>query len=928
MKSEWRRWDLHVHTPESFQHSFAFTDAAESEKYNGVIFDKYIDFLEDLTEVECIGITDYFSIDGYKKIWEARKNGRLQNFKLVLPNIEFRLNTVLEIGSDKKSKKINFHVIFSDDIDPNIIENEFLNSLNFEDEVNSKFSVRRDSLERFGQRVKSMQPDFAEFSDYAAGCISASVDLSDIVKILNDKKNIFYGKYILVLAAENLSRIQWASQGHMIRRQLMSHSHAVFSGNPSDRDFLLGKKAVSAAGFLTEFKKYWPVIHGSDAHSFDKVFKPDLNRYCWIKSEPTFEGLKQIIHEPMDRVFISEACPDFSAYPYSIEKIEINSSSENSIINLESTSIELSKGLVAIIGGKGSGKTAFLDILAHCFESRHYSDLEETERLSSFVARNTNPKIKSSVSLNSTLILTDGTAFTKDIRSKETHKAGITYLPQGKIDEYSNDSSQLQKKIREIVFEKVLITNPSDVEHYELCKIEISNIIKSISDGLSDLKVLYFDLNQFDEKAIRDGIIDKRAVVKTIQSSINDLIARDAESRETFNKLVSEQSTLNNKIQRYRNARRSLHDLKRDINSFEIFNTNASQFNLHLEDLDIAQRVALINQDVIESSIMTIDSIIMDLNISGEAQLSRIRSEVELLSKSKSEIESLQKRQHDENIVLNDLLSKLDTIRQKAGDIEKARALQSSRVTELFRKHNDLRDAYSRIIAIYSSSMPDLLEDISFEAEVNLDFDDWFDKIASLYYSKQGSALEDVQRCFSGYEENCSQPNEDNIKNCIHSIIESDLSFKKNRNILDLEHIIYNPPVQIKTQIKYLGREMDSLSMGQRGTVLLNIYLADGDNTLVIDQPEENLDNKYIYDVLASSIRTAKKKRQIIIATHNANLVVNTDAEQVIIADYNGEKITYKSGVIEDPATRDEITLILEGGAEAFKKREMRYRKD
>lgn len=142
----------------------------------------------------------------------------------------------------------------------------------------------------------------------------------------------------------------------------------------------------------------------------------------------------------------------------------------------------------------------------------------------------------------------------------------------------------------------------------------------------------------------------------------------------------------------------------------------------------------------------------------------------------------------------------------------------------------------------------------------------------------------------------------------------------------DLEDLIYNPPIGIKTQIKYLEKDMDSLSMGQRGTVLLSIYLADGDNTLVIDQPEENLDNKYIYGSLVGAIRKAKQKRQIIIATHNANLVVNTDAEQIVIADYKDDKISYRTGVIEDMETRNEIALILEGGTEAFKRREQRYR--
>jgi len=94
---------------------------------------------------------------------------------------------------------------------------------------------------------------------------------------------------------------------------------------------------------------------------------------------------------------------------------------------------------------------------------------------------------------------------------------------------------------------------------------------------------------------------------------------------------------------------------------------------------------------------------------------------------------------------------------------------------------------------------------------------------------------------------------------------------------------------------------------------------------LIVDQPEESLDNKFIYDELVNAFREAKKKRQIIIATNNANLVVNTDAEQIVIAEFENSKIRYKLGTIEDLQLREDIMPILEGGKEAFRKREEKY---
>ena len=93
-----------------------------------------------------------------------------------------------------------------------------------------------------------------------------------------------------------------------------------------------------------------------------------------------------------------------------------------------------------------------------------------------------------------------------------------------------------------------------------------------------------------------------------------------------------------------------------------------------------------------------------------------------------------------------------------------------------------------------------------------------------------------------------------------------------------------------------------------------------------MDQPEDNLDNHFIMHQLVPLIRKIKKSRQIILSTHNANLVVNADAEQIIVAnlDQNNDK-GYISGSIENPSINKKIKEILEGGEAAFKNRERKY---
>jgi ABC-type phosphate transport system ATPase subunit len=128
-------------------------------------------------------------------------------------------------------------------------------------------------------------------------------------------------------------------------------------------------------------------------------------------------------------------------------------------------------------------------------------------------------------------------------------------------------------------------------------------------------------------------------------------------------------------------------------------------------------------------------------------------------------------------------------------------------------------------------------------------------------------------------------------------------------------------------KITYDGKGLDRLSVGQRGTVYLCLKLATDafSKPIIFDQPEDDLDNEFIMNELIDIFKELKKYRQIVIVSHNANLVVNADAEQVIIAYNKEEKLSYKSGALEDPFIIDSACNVLEGGKDAFEKRKNKY---
>lgn len=154
---------------------------------------------------------------------------------------------------------------------------------------------------------------------------------------------------------------------------------------------------------------------------------------------------------------------------------------------------------------------------------------------------------------------------------------------------------------------------------------------------------------------------------------------------------------------------------------------------------------------------------------------------------------------------------------------------------------------------------------------------------------------------------------------------------KRGRSLESLYDYIFSLNyLRPKYVLKLGDKELNLLSPGERGALLLIFYLLidKGNIPLVIDQPDENLDNQTVYELLVACIKEAKQRRQIIIVTHNPNLAVVCDAEQIVccsIDKANGNRIQYLTGAIENPRINQRVLDILEGTAPAFKNRRSKY---
>jgi hypothetical protein len=292
---------------------------------------------------------------------------------------------------------------------------------------------------------------------------------------------------------------------------------------------------------------------------------------------------------------------------------------------------------------------------------------------------------------------------------------------------------------------------------------------------------------------------------------------------------------------------------------------------------------------------------------------------------------------------LADIPGKLEELRRQRADVTR----------EIYRETKTLADAYRRLYGPVEEFVEQ--RDIA-SAAIPLSF-----QVAIVEEGFASGFLEKIHRqvrgTFSGIEESYSLvrrklqsvnfDDEDSvlgfvedIEACLHvdtrpgvpggTSVQVAEQLRKGETPVSIYDYLYSLPfLTPRYTLQYRGHEIHQLSPGERGLLLLVFYLLidKDDIPLVIDQPEENLDNQTIYDILVRCLSEAKRRRQVIIVTHNPNLGVVCDAEQVIHAkrDPASNAVTYTAGAIENPVINKHIIDVLEGTRPAFENRDSKY---
>ena len=535
--SKWRKWDMHVHSPAS--HGF-------SGDWN--------QFIIQLGNADCdvIGINDYFSVAGYKEV-QRRLNDpgaaaegnkpyrealeRLRG-KTLLPVVECRMNNVVLDKKVKSGPRINFHLIFNPDIASEDIET-FIKNLKVKGtSIGSRYSDAKFLLEE------------------------VSVNFGETCHALRDDGH-FAGRFLVWIPYDEYGGIDGInpSTDTLFKEGLVCEADVLGSSNRAQAEFFLWKDGrYSEEEYRRWFGRRKPCIKGSDSHNVndelgklkDKDSKP-TDKYCWIKADPTFRGLRQIINEPEDRVCVGRMPPKMKEVGQNttryLSSVHIRKVADADIEDVWfDCKVPLNFDMVAIIGNKGSGKSALADVLAlagntHC-DPKYFSFLTKDR----FCERN--GKIAKQFAVET--IWEDGRKTVTSLNDKPdlNEVELVKYIPQTYLEKVCTETepgqkSEFQQELRKVIFSHISEADRLDKESLdELIDYKAEELAEQLRAQRLEISRLNADLVRLEGKGTADFAAQLKGKLNLKQQELNAHIASKPAVVEQPNNLTPEQQVV------------------------------------------------------------------------------------------------------------------------------------------------------------------------------------------------------------------------------------------------------------------------------------------------------------------------------------------------------------------------------------------------
>ena len=731
------------------------------------------------------------------------------------------------------------------------------------------------------------------------------------------------------------------------------------------------KKSISAIQSYiqsnpTLFKSNSIYTTASDGRCLKEFGKPDEDgNYQWIKAVPSFEGLKQILFEPLTRTAIQSGRPEPKDDFCIIDYVQFQSDPIDKTFT--SSEIVLNSNLNSIIGGKSSGKSLLLYFIAKTIDEKQ--TLEKRALSATTESYNFDKSIKD---FNFKVVWKDGVEYL--LKGSITAKNRlITYIPQMHINLLAekNGKAELNELVNSFLKENTKYSTFIDDS-----ELKIRETTLKVENGLNDYYKKKKEKEELEKKL--SGFGDKSGLEKSIEQKKLDIQSlteksefASEEEKLFFESLQTYSSTLQKRKERILNLEKSL------VKYNEFLSNKRQQLNEEFTNASEEEIAGSLFADLAAQGYWTkftnddknnIDKL-LELSIENtQKKLTTIRRIFQLCLDLINQNEEALKPLNEKSSFINEISAKQKQIEEHQSIIASIDRVESviknlqqeltSTKETVFKNYQELFSIYSKIKdevnkPEYSKIYPE--EEVILTATLSFNTE-FFNNNVLGQINKQGY-LSNWVRVDKGvfdeynsfvFNEATHYKNITDFFESIDNLNESDKRFNSGKTKESVNKELLKDYFTINFNLKQKEEDILLMSPGKKGIILLILILklSNAKHPILIDQPEDNLDNRTIYNKLKEFIKKRKAERQIIMVTHNANLVVPTDSENIIVANQSGQdqgkdnsefKFDYVNGGLEESfkttghdilrqmGIREHVCDILEGGEEAFKNRENKY---
>jgi DNA repair ATPase RecN len=984
--ARWLRCDLHVHTPFDSEKKFgedirAAIEAFRKEKPKRLaeIAERFVTACRSAAGgagMDLVALTDHNSIDGYRYL-RAQFDTLAQQacdqglqMPAILPGVEF------SVGGERP---IHFLVIFETTTEPDAIDRAITHVFGASD----RFDPKRGTPRATGQSVDEFLRRLYEY------CRPPSGDRNLQFVVLPAHADGRQGFSREVIGGAAVSEITVATslwdemKGHLRQRVITRRDWHGFQASrpfaelPQAFKELLWRWAAArraedwdnlSEGQKARYReqKHWALVECSDPHRYEAIG----SRFTWLKMEvPDVEGIRLALLDPESRLRRMADGPPGRAYPR-IQRLHVKRTDF-----FEAVEIPFNPCLTTLIGGRGTGKSTVIEYLRHALDRARREDLRDDEpgSVREAVQSVLSDKREQDFGQTKGTLLPD-------------HEITVDIVVAERLYRVQRSASRIE--VVQDPDQRGAQAAPFDVRSLVVPRIlsqrQIARIARDPASQRSELDAL------IDPDRLREIENRRRALAETLsqlQATRTRLTEHGAKlpSVETELQKVRDQiafiETAGRKevLARFdalERERRWLEDTQREIERL------ASE----LEDAAGATEGTDVHVAVLPDSTPAatwLRSVAERVRRSRQAAATALRDQARTLRALRDTLVAEQAEKWQ--VGYNEARSAYDTLRQEMTDrgvdfaqhekLLQRRALLEREVAslrntgqELEEVGRKLRDARLQLVEAHETRLAARREQAraleEMDADVRLEILGFRDREDFESRREQwfgGAGLQErdwTALCDYVFAANGQVPDRiwelvEALRADIHATVSRGTSLshadsqvasllgpgrltrnffnalaRQDRIRLDeMERFLPEDLVQARVRAADGSfKTIETGSVGEKSTAILSLLLSAGDQPIIIDQPEDDLDNQYVYNVVVDLLRRRKFSRQVIIATHNANIPVNGDAELIVALGVKERLgVVLGAGSIDRPDIKELVSVIMEGSAEAFRLRRERY---